>query len=187
MIEPGIAARIDRALTDLRAFGAEIASHDLGYPVEAATFEPGASEGRIEAVAALVADPLPPEYRYFLGRCAGLLGMDFHNGYAVHTPEQVVRLVRSGGVPARIVTSNGATGILPVGSDGGGNPFLLSLGPENPVFRWDHETGGARSEVPADDASLDLVAVGFATFLERMRDDWRHFLGSEPGAWDYIT
>ena len=182
-----LAARIDSVLLDLRSLGAEIVNHDFGYIVESATFERGAAASRIESIAALVAEPLPLDYRYFLSRCAGFVGMDFHNGYVMHTPEEVVRLCRQPGAPKRLTTANGAVPVLPVAGDGGGNVFLLQLRPPHVVLRWDHEIGEARDALPATHPSLRAISDGFVSLLERIREDWRHFLGSDPTSWTYIT
>jgi hypothetical protein len=46
--------------------------------------------------------PWPPlDCTHFLSQCAGFVGMGFQNGYAVHTPEQVVRIFRNPGAPKR--------------------------------------------------------------------------------------
>ena len=179
--------RVDDVLRDLRLLGAEIGGFDFGYPVEEAAFEEGATASRIDQLAALVAQPLPPDYRYFLSRCAGFVAMDFHNGCAVHTPELVTRLFREPGAPKRLVAATGANTLLPVAGDGGGNVFLLSLGAAGSVLRWDHEIGGSRAEVSPGDPGISIVADGFTAFLERIRDDWRHFLGPDPDAWEYLT
>ena len=180
-------ARVDDVLRDLRLLGAEIAGYDLGYPVEKVVFEEGASASRIEQLASLAAEPLPADYRYFLSQCAGFVAMDFHNGYAMHTPELVMRMVRDPAGPKRLVAGTAVATLLPVAGDGGGNVFLLRLGAATPVLRWDHETGGSRPEVSSADPNLMIVADSFAAFLERIRDDWRHFLGPDPGSWTYIT
>ena len=180
-------ARVDGVLRDLRLLGAEIGGLDFDYPVEEALFEDGASTSRIEQLAALVAEPLPPDYRYFLSRCAGFDAMDFHNGYAMHTPELVARMLRDASTPKRVVGGTATATLLPVAGDGVGNVFLLRLGAATPVLRWDHETGGSRPEVSPEDPSVMIVADSFAAFLERIRDDWRHFLGPDPGSWTYIT
>jgi hypothetical protein len=178
-------ARIDRVLRDLRTLGAEIANHDFGYPVEEATFETGAAASRIEAIGAIVAEPLPIDYSYFLSKCAGVVAMDFHNGYVIHTPEEVVRVFRQAGAPKRVTTADGALSVLPVAADGGGNMFLLQLGPPHVVLRWDHEIG----EIADDGAhqSLQPMSDSFASFLERIREDWSHFLGPDPASWTYMT
>jgi hypothetical protein len=180
-------ARIDQVLLELRALGAEITNHDFGYPVEEATFEPGATRSRIETVAALDSEPLPADYGYFLSQCAGFVGMDFHNGYVMHTPEEVVRLNRQAGAPKRVATADGPIPVLAVAGDGGGNVFLLQLRVPYTVLRWDHETGEARDALPSTHPSLQPICDGFASLLERIREDWRHFLGSEPGSWGYVT
>lgn len=187
LADPADAARVDDVLRDLRLLGAEIAGYDFGYPVEEAVFEEGASASRIEQLASLAAEPLPADYRYFLSRCAGFVAMDFRNGYAMHTPELVMRMVRDPGAPRRLVAATGADTLLPVAGDGGGNVFLLRLGAATSILRWDHEIGATRLEVSSDDPSLTIVADSFAAFLERIRDDWRNFLGPDPDAWTYIT
>jgi hypothetical protein len=182
-----VTVRIDSALRDLRTLGAEIANQDFGYPVEAATFDSGADASRSGAVAALVEAPLPSDYIYFLSQCAGVMGMDFHNGYVLHTPEEVVRRLSEGGLPRQVTTADGAVPVIPVASDGGGNVFLLQVGPPYGVLRWDHETGGGGDAPASAHDGIQPVADSFASFLERIRDDWRHFLGDDPASWTYIT
>lgn len=179
--------RVDDVLRDLRLLGAEIGDLDFGYPVEEVVFEEGATASRIDQLAALAAQPLPPDYRYFLSRCAGFEAMDFRNGYAVHTPELVARMVRDPGAPKRLVAPTAADTLLPVAGDGGGNVFLLTLGASASVLRWDHEMGGSRPDVSSGDPSIAIVADSFTAFLERIRDDWRNFLGPDPDSWTYIT
>ena len=186
-MNPDVAARIDGVILDLRSLGAEIATQDFGYEVEEASFESGAAASHIESIAALVAAPLPSEYGYFLSQCGGFVGMDFHNGYVMHTPQEVVRIFREGGAPQRVTTAHGAIPVLPVAGDGGGNVFLLQVRTPHGVLRWAHELGGARDVVPVTDRCLQPVAGDFVSFLERIRDDWRHFLGPDPASWSYIT
>ena len=179
--------RIDRVLRELQSLGGEIANHDFGYPVDEATFESGAAASRIDAIAAIVAQPLPSDYRYFLSKCAGVVGMDFHNGYVIHTPEDVVRLLGQGGAPKQVTTAAGAVAVLPVAADGGGNAFLLRLGPPHVVLRWDHEIGETGDAVPATHHGFKPISDSFVSFLERIREDWSHFLGPNPASWTYIT
>ncbi len=179
--------RVDDVLRDLRLLGAGIGDLDFGYPVEEAVFEEGATASRIDQLAAVAAQTLPPDYRYFLSRCAGFEAMDFHNGYAVHTPELAARMFRDAGTPKRVISGAGTATLLPVAGDGGGNVFLLRLGAATPVLRWNHETGGSRPEVSSADPGLMIVADSFTAFLERVRDDWRHFLGPDPDSWTYLT
>ena len=178
-------SRVDRVLRDLRSLGSEIANCDVGYPVEEASFENGAAVSRIEAIAAMVGGPLPDDYRYFLSRCAGFVAMDFHNGYVLHTPEEVVGLFRQGGTPQRLTTEVGAIPVAPIAADGGGNVFFLQLSPPHAILRWDHEMGETAGSVP--DTHLQPIAGSFVSFLERIREDWRHFLGPDPASWTYIT
>ena len=184
---PDVVARIERALRDLRALGAGIATGDPGDPVEPASFESGAAASRIASIAALVGTPLPDDYAYFLSRCAGFVGMDFHNGYAMLTPEEVVRHLRGAGAPGYVAAADGTIPLLPVAADGGGNLFLLRLRAPHAVLRWDHEVGEARDILPADHASLRPASADFVSLLERIRDDWSHFLGPDPASWRYLT
>jgi hypothetical protein len=182
-----VTVRIDRALQDLRSLGAEIANQDFGYPVAESTFESAADASRIGTIAALIETPLPADYTYFLSQCGGFVGMDFHNGYVVHTPEEVVRFLRESSSPQRVTTADGVVPVLPVASDGGGYLFLLQVGATHGVLRWDHETGGGSDALSSTPESLQPIADSFASFLERIRDDWSHFLGDDPGSWAYIT
>jgi hypothetical protein len=179
--------RIDRVLRELRFLGAEIVNRDFGYAAEAAIFEPGAAASRIDAIAELLAEPLPVDYSYFLSQCAGFVGMDFHNGYVIHTPEEVMRRFRESWVPKRLMTAVGPAPVLPVGADGGGNVFLLQPRPRQVVLRWDHEIGGSGDAVPATHPCLRPISDSFVSFLERIRDDWSHFLGPDRSSWTYIT
>jgi hypothetical protein len=168
--------RVDRVLDDLRSLGAEIIDFDFGYPVEEATFEQGATESRIEAIAAVIGKPLPSDYAYFLSRCAGFTGMDFQNGYVVHRPEEVIRLSADGGPAATPKWGDRAIPHIQVAADGGGNLFLLQVGPPHAVLRRDHESG-----------VTEPISDSFVSFLERIREDWKHFLSDDPESWTYIT
>ncbi len=105
----------------------------------------------------------------------------------MHTPEEVVRLFRQAGAPKRVMTADGVIPVLPVAGDGGGNAFLLQLRMPHVVLRWDHEIGETRDAVPATHRCFQAISDGFVSLLERIREDWIHFLGSDPASWTYIT
>ena len=86
-----------------------------------------------------------------------------------------------------MTTADGTIPVLPVGADGGGNVFLMQLRPPHIVLRWYHETGETGDAVSASHHGLQPVSDSFVSFLERIREDWSHFLGPDPAAWIYIT
>lgn len=156
---------IDAVLRDLRELGGAIGGIDLGYPVDAATFSPPASADQVRTLAGRLLAPLPPDYAYFLSRCRGFAGMDFHNGYAVHGPELVLRILSEPGAPKWVRTNTSSLPTIPVASDGGGDVFLLDLGSPYTVRRWGHGIGSDRDEVPDADPCLRTLCQGFLAFL----------------------
>ncbi|QDU19737.1 SMI1/KNR4 family protein [Urbifossiella limnaea] len=109
--------------------------------------------------------PLPADFRAFLASTGGVVGMSVHNGYWLGS---VDRLSLSD-----FPQSAGGESVAPVGTDGGGNAFLLSA--SGRVWRWDHETG-----------SVSQVATTFAGFLERVVADWAAYVADTPG-WRFLV
>lgn len=174
-------------LTELRSLGEEIGKLDFGYPVPAAIFEEGASADRIQALRDAAGGSLPVDYQEFLAECGGFTGMSFHNGYALHSPELVERLLRQEGAPKYLVANGLKKRLLAVGSDGGGNCFLLEVVWPFRVLKWHHKRFMGESVCPPDAASLSLLSIGFTAFLERVAADWKHYLRSGDDEWPYIS
>ena len=101
---------------------------------------------------------LPGDYRTFLQQCARVSAMDIHNGYQLLSPSLTIRIRDQDDIPKTI----GGAPALPVGADGGGNLFLLSLRPPHEVWKWNHETGAATNgTLPLAHTSLTSVAFRF--------------------------
>lgn len=176
-----------RTLAELRALGAEIGDVDFGYPVPPASFEPGASDDRIQALREAAGGALPPDYQEFLVACAGFTGMDFHNSYALHPPELVARLLEGEGPPKYLLADGRRERVLAVGSDGGGNIFLLEVAPPFRVLKWTHERHTGEEACLPDAPCLTLISTGFTAFLQRVAADWSRYLRGGDDEWPFIS
>ncbi len=161
-------SEITAVIARLRALGAELADVDLGYPAEPATFDEGASEPRISTLEGAVGDRLPDDYRAFLLECAGIIAMDFFNGYVIHAPELVARLLKERGPPKHLLVQGSKKALLAIGGDGGGNLFLLELSDPCRVWKWNHESMNSSEAATPSSSELSLVSTGFPAFLERI-------------------
>jgi len=126
------------------------------------TFSPPAPAASIRAFEVAVGFPLPAELRDFLSLCDAVVAMDVHNGYWLGGSAVLTRGVSLGYFPRSVEVGGEPVAVAPVGTDGGGNAFLVTAG-DGRVWRWDHETGGVAA-----------VAGSFAAFLRRVAEDWEH-------------
>lgn len=169
-------------LQSMRELGAALADHG----VDAAGFErPITSEALSELETRHGA--IPSDYRQFLLLTGRVTALDIHVGYDLFGAARAFSLLeQADGPPARLIDGTNSALLLPVGGDGGGNLFLLELREGGRVFKWNHErTSDARS-VEASHASLSLVADSWASFLDRLVEDWRHFVAGDPH-WRYLV
>jgi len=69
--------------------------------------------------------------------------------------------------------------VLPIGADGGGNLFLMDRASNalGAVWKWDHEFQPRFDGVARE--GLSYVAGSFVEFLERVAEDWEHFLAGD--------
>jgi hypothetical protein len=76
--------------------------------------------------------------------------------------------------------------VLAVAGDGGGNQFLKAVGSEaaGQVWKWNHERPVRFDGVARE--GLTVVAGSFTAFLERVAEDWEHFVHNDR-AWSYIS
>jgi hypothetical protein len=51
----------------------------------------------------------------------------------------------------------------------------------------EHDFGYPGDAVSASHHGFQPVSDSFVSFLERIRDDWSHFLGPDPASWTYMT
>jgi hypothetical protein len=159
---------IDGSLSRLH----ELAGHFSSE--ERPEFHPGASPDAISALQAVVRSQLPEEFTYFLGQCDSIIAMDVWNGYWIGGVEGLLRSIARKDFPSVVSESNNPVAVFPAATDGGGNGFLLSSNGDA-IWKWNHETG-----------DTTLVASGFSSFLERIADDWKHYLSGDQ-AWRYLS
>lgn len=100
--------------------------------------------------------------------------MDVFNGYALLTPDKAVAMRADPSIPQSISDDAELHACVPIGADGGGNLFLLTL-PDGRVWKWRHDR---RTSVP--------VAESFDHVLERVVADWEHFVEGDA-AWEYLS
>ncbi len=181
-----MAKPVEHTVDSLRRLGAEIAELDFGYPVEPADFRPGATAADIDALEHALKVELPADYRSFLGECAGMSAADVHNGYFLAPPDRVRVGSHHDGCPQRVRVGDTELHVLVVGSDGGGNHFLLGVGGTTRVWRWDHERPTSDSVVTDEHPALLHLGDSFSDLLRRIEADWRHFLADDQG-WSYIV
>ncbi len=117
--------------------------------------------------------PLPAEVRSLLSTHSSIVAIDIHKGYWIGGPTNLARSVRRGDYPTFVEAETGRVRAQPVATDGGGNAFLITE--TGDVWRWDHETGGTWH-----------VAESFEAFLNRIADDWEHYLAEDRG-WVYLV
>jgi hypothetical protein len=176
---------ISTTLDVLRALSVRISDLDSPYPLKPATFAEPASTERLASLEK-VTGPLPRDYREFLSACGGIIAMDFFNGYHVFDPGLVESHFDQDYLPRFIDTDGATTRVLSVAGDGGGNLFLLERDEPFRVWKWNHELGAATAPTRHDHRSLFLIAQTFSGFLERVAEDWTHFVKNDT-KWTYIS
>jgi len=163
---------VHEVIARLRKSATAIPAIDSIYPLDEPTFAPGASSDEIDSLEAMIGSPLPTDYREFLGMCSGLDAMDIWNGYSIHSPALVHQIVAAAEVPTEYENQR----LLPVGSDGGGNMFFLSL-PSGAMVKWRHDISTA---------PFVIIAPSFIGFLDRVAQDWSHFINGDS-QWEYLA
>ncbi len=133
--------------------------------------EPPASEESIQRLERRIGDPLPAEYRDFLGQ---------HDGGPLDLNDRSVNEVfgLGDGVPDFASMWNALDTyqervpgwLLPVANDSFGNLFALSLRPDDrgTVWFWDHEKEADEDEPAAED-NISLIAPDWRTFLDSVK------------------
>jgi hypothetical protein len=159
--------QIDQVLSRLRKLADEFPAE------ERPKFSPGASADSVVGFEKVVGTRLPEQLAHFLRQCDSIVAMDVWIGYWVGGVEQLLRSMGRKDFPAKLVEANHDV-VVPVATDGGGNAFLMSVKDQR-VWKWNHETGNSTT-----------VAHDFASFLQRIADDWEHFLARDS-AWHYLS
>lgn len=161
--------RIEKAVTLLREIGASLPTD--AQPV----FGLGAEERAISAIEQKLGSRLPADFRTFLGTVDCVKAMQVWNGYWLGGANGIQRSLERQDPPQFVALPSGPIPVLPAGSDGGGNIWVLAAIGQDRVWKWNHETGRAAE-----------MAETFAAFLERVAEDWRHFAINDL-RWPYIS
>ncbi len=185
---PGDARRMSRAseaLDRLRKAGAALSTLESVYPLEAPTFGPGCCIGELDELQEKC--PLPEDYVEFLALCRRVVASDVFNGYYIYSP---LGRPADSSIPRRLLVGVEPrledVLVLAVAGDGGGNQFLMAVGSEaaGQVWKWNHERPVRFDGVARE--GLTVVAGSFTAFLERVAEDWEHFVHDDR-AWSYIS
>jgi SMI1 / KNR4 family (SUKH-1) len=160
--------QVEGLLGRLRSVAQQLAAE------ERPTFSPGASTDAIVGLQAILPAPLPNDFIDFLRACEAVIAVNVWNGYWIGGINQLARSVRRGDYPAMLSDEAREAAVFPIGTDGGGNAFLMSL-QSGQIWKWDRETGNAQN-----------VAATFAGLLERVAEDWEHFLSGDK-SWHYLS
>ncbi len=143
---------------------------------------------------------LPNDYRDFSRECGGFIAMDFWNGYLVFSLDEARYRLDSSAEPnfQWLVIEGHPIHVLPIGGDGGGNRFFLTVGKTSEVWKLDHEVMGEfRSDFPDaleaeiqspafEPDSIEKISDSFLEFLVRVLKDWEAFAAGNSD-WKYIS
>ena len=125
---------------------------------------------------------LPDELRAFYLNCGGLRMADVHNGYFLMELTTIMDASKLE-LPTK-VSGMYNEAVIPIGSDGGGNLFVLRVGQEKDVL-FLQEVGVEDSTADIDDKNCWIVAKSFNGFLERLLLEARAFLRNDS-TWKYL-
>jgi hypothetical protein len=158
------------------------------FPLASATFGGAASEDEIAELNE-VFGPLPDDYVAFVRSCRRIVAMDYFSGYVLHSPMSLTTEIHH-------IHLNGGTRevrVVGVGSDGGGNTFLMGLAAHpnaaasddlGRIWRHNHSRSYRADGVATE--GLIKIADSFLEFFNRMAEDWEHF-AAKDSEWQYIS
>jgi len=168
-------SHIHDLLYRLRIVGNKIPDVLCVYPLEAPIFGTGISQSDIASLEAAIKAPLPKDFLAFQKLCGFISAMDIWNGYSLMEASRINALIVDAHSPPAIQVVNGQSTLIPIGGDGGGNLFLTAFADSYHISKWNHETG-----------SQEKLADSFTEFLERMLEDWEHFV-IQDSDWKYMS
>ena len=149
---------VAEAIQRLQQLASRVPALPSPYPLEEPRFGPPCCEAEIGELLGGKADSVP-EYVDFLRRCRRIDAADVFNGYRLFSP---IGIASSDDSRPRILHVDLGAGltevrVIAVGSDGGGNLFLLGLGDTaaGHVWKWSHE-----AEVRFDGVASSGLACG---------------------------
>jgi cell wall assembly regulator SMI1 len=141
-------------------------------PVEARpVFSNPARADQILELESMMGSTLSPDVQAFFETHDSISAMEVHVGYWVGGIETILRSIRRGDFPDSIESHR----VFPIGSDGGGNAFLMPVDSDGPVWKWSHAIGEACE-----------VAESFPQFLDRLADDFRMFAAGNDD-WPFMA
>jgi hypothetical protein len=140
---------------------------------ERPVFGNGVSAQAIAAIESSMRATLPADYAEFLRICGEVRAMDVWNGYWIGGAALIDAKGGGNGIPAWLAGDKGPVAAVPVGTDGGGNAFLMSVA-SGTIWKWNHETKDEQ-----------IVGPDFTGFLKRVLQDWEHYVSGEP--WTYLS
>jgi hypothetical protein len=129
------------------------------------------SADQIGVLESTIGGPLVPSLRSFFETHDSISAMDVHVGYWIGGIDTILRSLRSGDFPVTIESRS----VFPIGSDGGGNAFLIPIDADGPVWKWSHETG-----------EVCKIAESFERFMDRLADDFRMFAAGKDD-WAFMA
>jgi hypothetical protein len=180
-------SRILAVLQRLRDCAARVPDLESPYPLHSPAFGPPCCDAEIDELLGSAASRVS-EYVEFLRLCRRIDASDVFNGYFLYSP---VAIAASDGSIPRILQVDLGRGldevfVLRIGGDGGGNQFVMGTGKNAPgtVWKWNHEHP-VRFDGMAKEG-LSQVATSFSAFLERMAEDWEHFVDRDR-SWTYLS
>ncbi|MCA8987092.1 MAG: SMI1/KNR4 family protein [Planctomycetaceae bacterium] len=134
-------------------------------------FAAASSADKIAELESVFGCNLQPAVRAFFETHDSISALDVHCGYYIGGIDMIIRSLQRGDYAPNL---NG-TAVFPIGSDGGGNAFLMPVGEDGPIWKWSHETGGTTQ-----------IADSFKVFLERLADDFRMYAAGNA-SWTFMA
>ena len=136
----------------------------------------------IEDFSSKMSIQLPDELKDFYLNCGGLRMADVHNAYFLMELTTIMDADKLE-LPTKVSGMYNEV-VIPIGSDGGGNLFVLRIGQEKDVL-YIQEPWVEDSTAIIDDIDTRVVADSFNGFLERLLLEARAFLRNDS-TWKYL-
>jgi len=170
-----------RWLGELDALLRQLEELDLGYPQGENSLQLPSDPKLVGLFTERFSGFSLDEFLSFHALSDGAVLQDIHNGIFLHPLAQILEGVEAG-EPTR-TTGEHAGAILPFGSDGGGERFVLTT--DGGIL---HLAGGAVRAATFDgtNARIRQISGSFNGFLERVLQDVGAFVNQTPG-WQFLT
>ncbi|HEY0075073.1 MAG TPA: SMI1/KNR4 family protein [Abditibacteriaceae bacterium] len=167
-------SQIKNILDRLRSTGTKIPAVPCIYQLKEPVFGTGSPQADIVSLEDAIKAPLPQDFVAFQELCGTISAMDIWNGYSIMGASHIKSLFADTQL-LHVFHTDSQSIMMPIGSDGGGNMFLMGFVGGNQILKWNHETD-----------SQEKLADSFTEFLERMLEDWEHFVIQDAN-WKYMS